>query len=161
MSRLCATPEMAAHQTSPPLGFSRQEHWSGLPFPSPTSFLQMSLWGLGFTYSISCLLGFQSVWLRLVSILTLPVQTIPYHTTAEVMSWPLPAPTCPPGWDHLHLAIHNGQRLRSSASSSDRSEFIQVELLDELFLILNLPLGKKQGWWHLYLLQGYWENCIN
>ena len=33
--RLCATPETAAHQTSPPLGFSRQEHQSGLPFPSP------------------------------------------------------------------------------------------------------------------------------
>ena len=33
--RLCATPEMAAHQASPSLGFSRQEHWSGLPFPSP------------------------------------------------------------------------------------------------------------------------------
>ena len=33
--RLCATPEMAAHQTPPSLGFSRQEHWSGLPFPSP------------------------------------------------------------------------------------------------------------------------------
>ena len=32
--RLCATPEMAAHQASPSLGFSRQEHWSGLPFPS-------------------------------------------------------------------------------------------------------------------------------
>ena len=27
---------MAAHQASPSLGFSRQEHWSGLPFPSPT-----------------------------------------------------------------------------------------------------------------------------
>ena len=26
---------MAAHQTSPSLGYSRQEHWSGLPFPSP------------------------------------------------------------------------------------------------------------------------------
>ena len=26
---------MAAHQASPSLGFSRQEHWSGLPFPSP------------------------------------------------------------------------------------------------------------------------------
>ena len=26
---------MAAHQALPPLGFSRQEHWSGLPFPSP------------------------------------------------------------------------------------------------------------------------------
>ena len=34
--RLCATPEMAAHQATLSLGFSRQEHWSGLPFPSPT-----------------------------------------------------------------------------------------------------------------------------
>ena len=34
--QLYATPQMAAHQTPPPLGFSRQEHWSGLPFPSPT-----------------------------------------------------------------------------------------------------------------------------
>ena len=33
--QLCATPKTAAHQASPPLGFSRQEHWSGLPFPSP------------------------------------------------------------------------------------------------------------------------------
>ena len=33
--RLCATPETAAHQALPSLGFSRQEHWSGLPFPSP------------------------------------------------------------------------------------------------------------------------------
>ena len=34
--RLCATPQTAAHQASLSLGFSRQEHWSGLPFPSPT-----------------------------------------------------------------------------------------------------------------------------
>ena len=33
--RLCVTPETAAHQALPSLGFSRQEHWSGLPFPSP------------------------------------------------------------------------------------------------------------------------------
>ena len=33
--QLCATPYMAAHQAPPSLGFSRQEHWSGLPFPSP------------------------------------------------------------------------------------------------------------------------------
>ena len=33
--RLCATPETAAHQAPLSLGFSRQEHWSGLPFPSP------------------------------------------------------------------------------------------------------------------------------
>ena len=33
--RLCATPQTAAHQAPPSLGFSRQEHWSGLPLPSP------------------------------------------------------------------------------------------------------------------------------
>ena len=33
--RLCAAPQTAAHQTSPFLGFSRQERWSGLPFTSP------------------------------------------------------------------------------------------------------------------------------
>ena len=33
--RLCATPLTTAHQAPPSLGFSRQEHWSGLPFPSP------------------------------------------------------------------------------------------------------------------------------
>ena len=33
--QLCAIPETAAHQAPPTQGFSRQEHWSGLPFPSP------------------------------------------------------------------------------------------------------------------------------
>ena len=28
-------PMTAAHQAPPSMGFSRQEHWSGLPFPSP------------------------------------------------------------------------------------------------------------------------------
>ena len=34
--RLFATPWTAANQAPPSLGFSRQKHWSGLPFPSPT-----------------------------------------------------------------------------------------------------------------------------
>ena len=33
--QLCVTPETAALQAPLSLGFSRQEHWSGLPFPSP------------------------------------------------------------------------------------------------------------------------------
>ena len=33
--RLCATPEDGSPPGSPSLGFSRQEHWSGLPFPTP------------------------------------------------------------------------------------------------------------------------------
>ena len=30
--QLCATPQMAAHQAPPSLGFSKQEPWSGFPF---------------------------------------------------------------------------------------------------------------------------------
>ena len=29
------TPWTIAHQTPPSMGFSRQEYWSGLPFPAP------------------------------------------------------------------------------------------------------------------------------
>ena len=32
---LFVTPRTAAHQAPPPMGFSRQESWSGLPLPSP------------------------------------------------------------------------------------------------------------------------------
>ena len=34
-----ATPWTAAHQAPPSMGFSRQEYWSGLPFPSPREIL--------------------------------------------------------------------------------------------------------------------------
>ena len=33
--QLCATLWTAAHQAPLSTGFSRQEYWSGLPFPSP------------------------------------------------------------------------------------------------------------------------------
>ena len=33
--RLFATPWTVAYQAPPPMGFSRQEYWSGLPFPPP------------------------------------------------------------------------------------------------------------------------------
>ena len=41
---LCATPQTAAHQAPPSLGFFRQEHWSGLPFPSPMHESQKWKW---------------------------------------------------------------------------------------------------------------------
>ena len=34
--RLCPTPERAAHQAPPSMGFSRQEYQSGMPSPSPS-----------------------------------------------------------------------------------------------------------------------------
>ena len=33
--QLLATPWTAAYQALPPMGFSRQEYWSGVPVPSP------------------------------------------------------------------------------------------------------------------------------
>ena len=33
--RLFVTPWTAAYQARPPMGFSRQEYWSGVPLPSP------------------------------------------------------------------------------------------------------------------------------
>ena len=43
--RLHATPWTAAHQTPLYTGFSRQEYWSGLPFPSPANCIEhLYLW---------------------------------------------------------------------------------------------------------------------
>ena len=47
--RLCATPQMAAYQAPPSLGFSRQEHWIGLPFSS--------------VQSLSCVRLFATPWI--------------------------------------------------------------------------------------------------
>ena len=33
--QLFKTPGTVAHQAPPSMGFSRQEYWSGLPFPFP------------------------------------------------------------------------------------------------------------------------------
>ena len=43
--QLCATPQTAAHQAPPSLGFYRQELWSGLPFPSPMHESEKWKWG--------------------------------------------------------------------------------------------------------------------
>ena len=38
--RLLVTPWTAAYQAPPSMGFSRQEHWSGVPLPSPQSLVR-------------------------------------------------------------------------------------------------------------------------
>ena len=41
--RLFATPWTVAPQAPPSMGFSRQEYWSGLPFPSPECYYQICI----------------------------------------------------------------------------------------------------------------------
>ena len=43
--QLCATLWTGAHQAPPSTGFSRQEYWSGLPFPSPRENGYMCMYG--------------------------------------------------------------------------------------------------------------------
>ena len=57
--RLCATPQTAAHQAPPSLGFSRQKHWSGLPFPSPMHESEKWKWSRSVVSDSSRLHGLQ------------------------------------------------------------------------------------------------------
>ena len=58
--RLCVTPQTAAHQAPPSLGFSRQEYWSGLPFPSPMHESEKSKWSRSVVSDSSWPHGLQS-----------------------------------------------------------------------------------------------------
>ena len=70
--RLCATPQTAAHQAPPSLGLSRQEHWSGLPFPSPMHACMLShfshvqlcatLWTVACQAPLSIKFSWQEQW---------------------------------------------------------------------------------------------------
>ena len=51
--RLFSTPWTAAHQAPPPVGFSRQEYWSGVPLPS----LDFALSGYLFLFGNSSKMG--------------------------------------------------------------------------------------------------------
>ena len=57
--QLCATPNTSAHQAPPSLGFSRQEHWSGLLFPSPMHESENWKWSRSVTSDSSRPLGLQ------------------------------------------------------------------------------------------------------
>ena len=52
---------MAAHQAPPSLGFSGQEHWSGLPFPSPMHESEKWKWSRSVSDPMDCSLPGSSV----------------------------------------------------------------------------------------------------
>ena len=62
--RLFATPWTAAYQVPPPMGFSRQECWSGLPFPSPGNIPNPGNTALFFTTTLASGDWLYCVWVR-------------------------------------------------------------------------------------------------
>ena len=68
--QLLETPWTAAHQSPPPMGFSRQEYWSGVPLPSPSIDRGMDKEDVVHIYngifssvqSLSCVRLFATLW---------------------------------------------------------------------------------------------------
>ena len=61
--RLFATPWTVAQQPLPSMEFSRQEYWSGLPFPSPGDLLDPGIEpGLRHCRQTLCRLSHQGIW---------------------------------------------------------------------------------------------------
>ena len=80
--RLLVTPWTTAYQAPPSMGFSRQEYWSGLPFPSPDSAYMHFIQKLEF---LLCIFFFNWKWtLSFSTSLTktfLPVFFLWFHTS--------------------------------------------------------------------------------
>ena len=60
--RLFAIPWTVAHQAPPSMGFSRQEYWSGLPFPSPQKGALKTVWGSLVVQWLRLMLSMQGAW---------------------------------------------------------------------------------------------------
>ena len=59
--RLFATPWTVAYQAPPSMGFSRQEYWSGLPFPSPGDLPDPGIKPRSPAFQLSCLVVSESL----------------------------------------------------------------------------------------------------
>ena len=104
--RLCATPETAAHQAPPSMGFSRQEYWSGLPLPSPLSRIGVSyslnFWqnsavklsgpGLLFAGRFLITVSISMLMMGLIDFLFLPVSVLESCTFLRISPF---LPSCP------------------------------------------------------------------
>ena len=66
--RLLATPWTAAYQAPPSMGFSRQDFWSGVPLPSPSS-------------EYSGLISFRMDWLDLLAVQKTLKSLLQHHSS--------------------------------------------------------------------------------
>ena len=79
--RLCRIPWTVACQAPLSMGFSKQEYWSGLPFPSSGD-----LQSQGLNPCLLCLLHWQAGYLPLVSPLTSGVSVFKFHAAVIICS---------------------------------------------------------------------------
>ena len=91
--RLCATPWTAAYQAPLSMGFSRQEYWSGVPFPASGSF-QIVLhigwpkyWSFSFSPSneYTGVISFRMDWLDLLAVQGTLKSLLQHHSSKASM----------------------------------------------------------------------------
>ena len=80
--RLLATPWTAAYQVPPPMGFSRQEYWSGVPLPSPIYYLVINISTLESHSLFFCLCT--KCWERQSCVCILLATSCPWNTGYEL-----------------------------------------------------------------------------
>ena len=86
--RLFATPWTVACQAPLSLGFSRQEHWSGLPFPSPEDLLEEYFTSAIFSSNDITLNMRKTLYkLKLRNILQKSERTQGYHGQAKIKNY--------------------------------------------------------------------------
>ena len=79
--RLFATPWIVAHQAAPSIGFSRQEYWSGLPFPSPAPSIGASASASVFFNEYSRLIFFRVDCLDLLAVQRTLKSLLQHHSS--------------------------------------------------------------------------------
>ena len=90
---------MAAHQAPPSLGFSRQEHWSGLPFPSPVHGSKKRKWSGSFSFCLQC---FPALGSSLVNWLLHQVaRVLELQYSGHPVQFSSVAQSCPTFWDPM------------------------------------------------------------
>ena len=86
--RLCVTPWTAAHQASPSMEFSRQEHWSRLPFPC---IRRPKYWSFSFNISpsnqYSRLVSFRIDWFDLLAAQGTLKSLLQHHRSKASILW--------------------------------------------------------------------------
>ena len=121
--RLCVTPYMVAHQDPPFLGFSRREHWNGLPFPSPMH---------------------ESVkWKRSRSVVSDSLRPHGLQPTRLLCSWDFPGKNTGVGCHYINLYFHKQcKRVHFSPHSFQYLIFIEFLMMASMTYV----------WWYLIVV---------
>ena len=111
--RLLATPRTAAYQPPPPMRFSRQEYWSGVPSPSPGRLQSMGSLRVGHDWATS------------LSLFTFHFHALEKEmaTHSSVLAWRTPGTVEPDGLPSWVAQSRKWLKRLSSSSSIATWEF--------------------------------------